>query len=330
MHNSKSSLVIAAWVIVASFVLLTAATFAWMGIASFYEVSDLDLSIVTENALEIAPDQNGAPGAWSRVLLTEQLIAPDDVLRPVTWSAADKAFYAPRYGVDGRISFLEPYRITDLADPADPQPSAAEGTGDGYLVAIDFWMRTDATEATVYLSAPDMVDSTGMGEGTYVVGVPVWDADAVCHQNGGKGAESVIRIGIMTYDEDYDTGGFYIYEPNADPNADPTPGMDGNPLEGDGTIIRQYASGWSEQDPVLHGSVNYEVGEFFSEDTSLFRLIGDTPRRVTLFVWLEGQDEQCTNRISAGAILANLQLGAITHDDDEIITRPKGGETNGS
>ncbi len=324
MQHNKRSLIFAAWIIVVSFVALSVATYAWMSIATFYEVSDLDLSIVSENALEIAPDENGAPGTWSKVLLTEQLIAPDDVLRPVTWSAEDKAFYAPRYGVDGRISFLEPYRITDLADSQDPTASTG-AAGDGYLIAIDFWMRTDEDMITTYLSVPTMLDSDGMGEGTYVIGVPEWDADAVCHKSGGKGAECAIRIGFMTYDEPYDKGGFYIYEPNAGSDEEPTLGMNGTPLQGDSPLIRQHPSGWTEQDPVLHGSVNYRVGEFFTDNTDLFLLSGESPRRITLYVWLEGQDEQCTNRISAGEILANLQLAAKPYNDHENIIRPEGG-----
>ncbi len=329
MQQNKRSLVIAAWIILASFVSLTAATYAWMSIASFYEVSDLDLTVVTENALEIAPDVNGAPGVWSKVMATEQLIAPDDVLRPVTWSAADKAFYAPTYGLDGRISFLSPHKLTDLSDTDIQAPSAnEEGEGDGYLIAIDFWMRTGASSVTTYLTGEGLREPDRMGEGTYVMGVPVWDADAVCHKNGGKGAEAVIRIGFMTYDESYDDGRFYIYEPNTSADEEPTLGMNGEPLEGDGKLITQNPSTFTEQDPVLHGSVNYQKGTFITQDTEMFRLVSDTPRRVTLFIWLEGQDAQCNNTISAGAIIANLQIGATADNHDQDIIRPEGGETS--
>ncbi len=365
MHKAKRSLILAAWVILISFVALTVATYAWMSIATSYKVSDLDIHVISENAMEIAFDNNGEPGEWMHVVDANRLLDPDATLRPITWSAKDGAFYAPRYGLDGRIGYMDPYLVASVnTDPAEPTSSEAEEeAGDGYLIAIDLWLRTGTSRVVTYLVGPDGLrgdedtivrpsDTTpeaeadtqgnatdtqpetgvatpGAGDGTlggtYVVGLPVWDPDAICHYSGGNGAENVLRIGFLTYDEAYEDGHFYIYEPNAPEDGYVTRGIDGDPLEGEGTLIRQYASTWSEQDPVLHGSVNYHMGEFATEDTEMFSLVANTPRRVTLFIWLEGQDPQCQNSISAGELLLNLQLGAIADNGEDEIIRPERG-----
>ncbi len=321
-------LIVTSWIIILSFVALTAATYAWMSIATFYKVSDVELTVITENALELAIDENGEAGEWRKSISGDELIAPGAVLRPVTWSAEDASFYAPKYGLDGRISGYSKYLVT----PDIPSPSvdeAEEEEGDGYLIAIDLWMRTGAAKITTYLSGPDTVQGDIEGNGTFVIGVPTWDATDVCHKSGGKGAENVVRIGFKTYDyhdingDLYEEGAFYIYEPNT--SADEiTQGMSGAPLEGLGKLIKQSSTGIIENDPVLNGSYDYDNGAFLGEDTHMFDLLAGLPRKVTIYIWLEGFDASCNNSISAGKILANLQIGATTQNNQGGIVRPEG------
>ncbi len=333
MKTTRRMLIATAWVVLVSFVALTAATYAWMSIATFYKVSDIDVNIITENAMEIALDVNGAPGEWVKSLASQDFVPADTALRPVTWSAKDKAFYAPNYGLDGRIDFFGSYLVTQVSTD-DPTPSAnqaEEEEGAGYLVAVDLWFRTGAAKVSTYLSGPDISgEGEEMGNGTFVMGAPVWDAEQICHVNGGKGAENVVRIGFLTYDYYsadgalYQEGSFYIYEPNTSLEEE-TFNTDGQPLHTGGKLIKQGTSTFSELEEVLHGSVNYERGEFISEDAEMFDLLANIPRKVTLFVWLEGQDDHCNNSISAGQILANLQIGATTKNNQPGIGRPEGG-----
>ncbi len=334
MRRTRRMLIMATWVILFSFAALSVATYAWMSIATSYKVSDLELNIITENAMEVAPDEGGQPGEWLKVLSTEQLIDPELGLRPVTWSAKDKSFYAPTYGLDGRIDFFDPHLITSInADIPTPSPAEAEEeAGAGYLISVDFWLRTGAAKITTYLSGPAATGPDSVGDGTYVIGAPEWDAEKGYHINGGNGAEYAIRIGFLTYDYYNEETGklleesrFYIYEPNTAADAAFTPNLDGEPLEGDGKLIRQENSYFTEQEIPLHGSVDYVRGAFIGNDSEMFTLYADIPRRVTMFIWLEGQDAECTNAISAGHILANLQFAASLRNNDENIGRPEGG-----
>ncbi len=327
MTQNKRKLAAATWIICTSLVLLTVATYAWMTIATSFKISDMELNVVTDNAMELALDQNGLPGEWTTVLSLGELLQGQTALRPVTWSASQGIFLAPRYGLDGRPSFLEPIPlqlpeagISSLSDPL--------GTGVGYLIKLDLWIRVGSSQASVYLSEPQK-NGDGLGGGTYVVGAPIWDAQSVLHRNGGKGAENAIRIGFLTYDEEYDAGSFIIYEPNVREDEPPTFSVDGTGLAGDGKLIQQAPSTWSEQDPILHGSVNYQMGSFISSDTTLFKLEAGVPRRLTIFIWLEGQDSACTNSISAAQIIANIQFAASTGDDLEDIIRPERGKAYG-
>ncbi len=329
MKRTKRLLVAAAWAILLSFVALTAATYAWMSITSSYRVSDLDVFVITENALEIAADNNGAPGEWKKALVADEIMPTDPVLRPVTWSDTERVFYSPGYGIDGRTNFDVKSIVATTEQSLTPSADKAENAdGVGYLVAADFWVRTGSSRATVYLSGPISDDGVEISKGTYVVGAPQWDGEK--HSSSGNGAERVVRFGFMTYDyydnsgNLIDEGGFCIYEPNT-VASEQTKDAAGNSLEGGSKLIKQTSSTFTDLNPPLENEVEYQTGDFLTDDTKMFTIKGNIPRRVTLFIWLEGYDESCDNTISAGKLLANIQISGDTQSNQQGIGRPKGG-----
>ncbi|NCB53055.1 MAG: hypothetical protein EOM54_14455, partial [Clostridia bacterium] len=114
--NNRRKLTLAFWIVLASFVTLTTAAYAWMSIASTVKVTDLALNVVTDNALELAPDADGVAGEYTTVMQMTALADPDAVLKPVTYSAQRDAFLEPDYGWDGRADFSDPLVITETQD----------------------------------------------------------------------------------------------------------------------------------------------------------------------------------------------------------------------
>ena len=326
MIQNKTKLIVALMITIFSFVLLTTAAYAWMSIASTLKVTELALTVVANNNLEIAENVNGAAGEWTSVMNMSDLLNNEIVLRPVTYSDLREAFLAPRYGFDGRPNFSDPILITQTGAPIPSSDEAEEGggTGNGYLLAYNFWIRS-GTNCAVCLTEPKEISEDLMGGGTYVIGKPIWNADAVKHEDGGRGAQYALRIAFKTYDEsDGSEGTFVIYEPNADGNGkyETTKSIDGTETLTDlKRLIQQHESGWSEQNPILRDNVDYQVGSFSSETTELFKLKIESPRLVTLYVWLEGQDKDCINSISMGEILVNLQFTGDQGLSDDIVSR---------
>ncbi|NCB52311.1 MAG: hypothetical protein EOM54_10570 [Clostridia bacterium] len=325
MNQIKQKLTIAFWIVIASFLLLTTATYAWMSIASTMKVTDLALNVVTDNELELAPDVNGASGEWTTILQMPEALVGNAVLKPVTYSSLQDGFLTPRYGLDGRPDFSDPLLI-DLTQTGTSLPSsdeAEEGEGTGYLFAFDFWVRTGASDCTVHLSEPREVSQGLAGDGSYVIGKPAWNASAVRHDDGGSGAQNALRIAFRSYDEsDGSKGKFVIFEPNADSGGGyaPTSSIDGaEALIDEKSLIIQSASGWSEQYPVLRDHVNYQIGDFMTENTGLFTLKAGHARHVTMYIWLEGQDKDCNNSISAANVLINIQFMAEAGAEDYSI-----------
>ena len=49
-------------------------TYAWLGVSRIPFVSDVALTVMTDSAIQIAPDENGAPGEWSSYLDVSALL----------------------------------------------------------------------------------------------------------------------------------------------------------------------------------------------------------------------------------------------------------------
>lgn len=328
MSENRNKLLLLGWMSVILLVMLTTATYAWLEISSTPTVSDLALSVVTDNALEIAPDEGGTPGEWGTILDLSELSALTAPLKPATYLAAEGAFYAPNYGWDGRADFSAPIRLTDqngaLFSSADAAEDAEEN---GYLFTCDFWVRAQAANCTVSLTPAVRREDGALGSGTFVMGEPVWDTSRYIHKEGGGGAQYAIRVAFRidpAEDEEHADGEpiWIFYEPCVE-EGESTRSADGSEdFWGNHKVIRQSPSSWSECSPVLRDTVNYEPGKFLSSDLSLFSMKADSPRHVTLYIWLEGQDEDCTNRISEGRIFSNIQFSATMNNNTQPV-RPE-------
>ena len=323
--SNRKKTFIALYVTLISFIVLVVASYAWMTFASSPIVSNLAMSIVTENVLVLAPDVDGAPGEWGSILDVADLLGETDItLKPVTFSAAERRFYAPRYGLDGRTDFNNPIALFDLSDDARGSEATADAEGPrDTMLAFRFWMRTDSSDCVVYFKQAAQQNEGDLGAGTFVIGEPLWDADAILHRENGNGAQNAIRVAFCFGPNAVsDETTIVIYEPNADSSGAvvSTFSVDGNGsmLEGNNKLIRQSTSTFSEADPVVNDTVLYSPGEFLTEDYSLFALPAGIDQPVTMYVWLEGQDADCVNAISSGSIFANIQFQAKLSQLDPV------------
>lgn len=294
--------------------LLTAATYAWFSLSTTPRVSDLGVHITSAHGLELAASPDAQQ--WTRQLDFLNLVDETAPLRPATWSEANQQFFAATYGADGRL--------TDQWQPLTDSNNANRDSVYGYYTKITFYART-GQYLTATLSPAVAVEEGLQGAGTYVIGTPIWNGQKILHDNGGSGAECAVRIGLRITRVDPEGNPladqipqFIIYEPNADAHIEgqtgyvPTPSIDGtDSLVPEDRLILQTASSWKEAYPVQRDVLIHELGEF-TTPTQLFQLSPEEIVQIDLYLWLEGQDVDCTNRIDSAQILANIQLGSTT------------------
>lgn len=293
------------------FTLVTVASYTWFTISRTPQVSDMNLYVNSSSRLELSMDPLAEE--WILQLDLQDLMPASTPLRPITWVDEEQRFYAAAYGIDGRLLDFSKW------EPLTDERHANKNTMEGYYIKLTFYAR--ATQGVdVSLTPAIEVDQGINGSGTYLIGAPVWNETDVRHDNGGLGAETAVRIGIRITSVD-DKGvpngsdsKFFIYEPNCDAHIDgsegyvATPSVTGAPaLISENFLIRQTASTWTESDPVQHGVVVKDLGDF-QGDTKLITLKGGEMVRMDIYIWLEGQDVDCVSLIRDAQILASLQF----------------------
>jgi len=318
------------------FLLLTVASYTWFSLTATPRVSDLNMYVATTNGLQLAIDPT--QDDWVLQLDFVEIVDETAPLRPVTWSNENQQFFAAVYGMDGRL--------TGQWEPLTDRRNANKNNLDGYYTLCTFYGRT-GTNCRVSLSPAVEVDDGIDGSGTYLIGTPVWNQETVSHENGGQGAETAIRVGIRITPVDGQGEEledreplFYIYEPNADLHISQEAGYvvtrsidsllddtqdavqsdeeDPVPLVPEEQMIIQTASTWTEAYPVERTVVIKDLGEF-TTDTKLIDMSAGEMVRFDVYIWLEGQDIDCTNQINQAQILANLQFTAETDGQSGLV-----------
>lgn len=290
--------------------LMVTATYTWFTISRTPRVSNIGLYINAPTGMVISPSPDGG---WGHRLDFSELVPQTSPLRPVTWSEEEQCFYAAQYGADGR----QTGQWIKLSD----RINANRDDVYGYYIKITFYATTD-TDVQVKLTEAMAVEEGVDGTGTYLIGTPVWDSENILHSDGGSGAQNAMRIGLRITPmsdgvEQNDQSVFYIYEPNADTHIDgtegyvSTPSIDGGEsLVPSDRLITQTTTTWTEADIVQRDVVVKDMGQFTSP-TDVFQLDAMQIVKIDMYVWLEGQDVDCDNRIGHEAqIMANVQFFA--------------------
>ncbi len=316
VNGQRKRRVVYIWILLMLSVLLVAASYTWFSISRRPRVSDMKLYVNAPVGLELASAYNSEE--WVQQLDFNDLVKETSILKPATWSQEKNRLMTIAYGLDGRM--------TSQWEELNDEDNANKQSSDGYYTMCTVYARSDEP-MNVSLSPAVQLSDGSSGAGTYVVGTPEWDGSTVRHEDGGSGAQYAIRVGLRITPVDPGTGQatgqaeFFIYEPNCDQHVvqagqssaetgyAATPSIDGtDSLIDDAHLIRQTTSTWTEADPVQRTVVMYQLGEFLT-DTRLFSLQQNGMVRMDIYIWLEGQDIDCTNVIgNAAKIFASIQL----------------------
>lgn len=323
-------------ILILALIAVVSSTQAWLEVSRVPFVSDISVSVISENALLIAPDTTGVPGEWSTYLDASEYLTGMAPLYPATYK--DGAFYKVVYGETGQVGDLTELTEEDINvfKSENPEESLSlEDSSVGYLLRLNFWLKTEGTKAFVNLSGPTKTEDGQLRGGTYAVGEPIWNDATLKHVDGGSDSQYSLRMGFLIQHTDRDcrpigNAEFFIYEPNADIHYEEsnngkiltTKNADGGAYIDASHLITQYASTWEETKPVLADTVVYNVGDFLNSP-NLFHISETEYINATLYIWMEGQDEDCiAAAVDEGAsILANIQFGAIEDERGQGVTR---------
>lgn len=325
-QRQKRRTIIYLYVLFALLVLLVTASYTWFSLSRTPRVSSMEMNVSASVGIQLAETYDAEDEAWGQVLDFQNLIGEETILQPASWSARQNSFVTAYYGTDGRTIQNKFTLLTD-------EQNANRSDEHAYYVKGTFYARSD-TAVSVSLGEAVEVNEGVNTAGTYVIGTPVWNDQRILHEDGGFGAETAIRVGLRITPIDaltgraYDASEFYIYEPNYDVHMDEnitgdviTESVDGGNYEDTAYMIYQTASTWTEAYPVQRDVTVKSLGEFVS-DTYLFSLEADEMVKIDLYIWLEGQDVDCTNLIDEAQIVANVQFDAEYGGQSGLVDIP--------
>lgn len=267
---------------------LSTATYAWFTMNNKPKVLNLALSVAAAGDLLIADDLGGGPGEYDEELdlkgATQKFPMEEVQLNPVT-TTDGQIFYAPVY--TGKT-------VTGVEEITDP----------------DELNQQYVYEKTFYLKAGSLKNSKGkrVAQGamkTYEIMLlgPEQDGEEVsgCAVRQGEGSESTvpgdtaansIRISFEVEGQD-----IVIWEPNSDKHNTDTEKAIDNVRDSYGTYktLQQTSDG------------NFIDGEDGNSE-KLFEIEEEQDVKVTMRVWMEGTDEDCTNSNELDEIIGNIQF----------------------
>ena len=269
---------------------LSAATYAWFTLNNKPKVYNLALTANGSADLLIADDLGSGPGEYGDELdlqTARQDPYPMDemLLNPVTTEDV-KTFYAPIY--DGNA-------VTDKEEVRDDE------LNESYVYQKTFYLKATSlknnqgktvTRNTRYYD----IMLLGPDQGEEYTGCQIKQADG-SRTEGGATAANSIRIAFILGDGQSGQDEIKVYEPNSDQHN--TGEYADNRLP---SSFGGYAT--MKQPSALGGFENGEDGR----SETLFTIQEEVDVKVTMLVWVEGTDVDCTNSIQMDDIVGNIQF----------------------
>ena len=266
---------------------LSTATYAWFTLNNKPRVYNLSLTAGGAADLLIADDLGGGPGEYGDFLdlktANQTPVAMDEMeLNPVT-TADIKTFYEPVYNGES---------VTDTKEITDEKT-----LNESYVYQKTFYLKAGSLKTGSGKKVSTNVKSydimlLGPEQGEENTGCVIKQA-ADSSAEGGATAANSIRIAFIVEGQEE----IAVYEPNSDQHN----GGD----SATNSIPSQYGGYKTLKQPAAGGE--FEGGEGGNSD-KLFTIKEDEDVLVTMLVWIEGTDDDCTNSIQMDEIIGNIQF----------------------
>lgn len=266
---------------------LSTATYAWFTLNNKPKVYNLSLIAGGAADLQIADDLGGGPGEYGDELnLQEANKSPSDMeqmeLNPVTTQNA-VTFYSPIYSGD---------TVTGADEITDKQM-----LNESYVYEKTFYLRA----GSIKTGSGKKVGGGNKSYDIMLLGPKQEEEYTGCvieqandsQAEGSDTAANSLRIAFLVEGQDA-----AIYEPNSGKSnsSNERAGDNVKGQYGDYDTLKQPGPGEA-----------FEGGEN-GNSKKLFTIREDEDVKVTMLVWIEGTDEDCTNSIQMDKIIGNIQF----------------------
>lgn len=274
--------------------MLSAATYAWFTLSDTAKVSNLTMTVGDVTGLQIAVDDEGAPGTYGNELKygdgegsSYQITG---TLLPATLISMADGIKKPVYDPAGSGA------VTNVADVETGEilKNGSLSSATGYYYETTFYLKSLGKDIDVQLKKGENLSGTGVQKETETeTGTYVLNKYTQSSSNNGSthiGAKAV-RIWLT------DGTNSIIYQPNSNLTNDSN------------TYTRaDDEREWTTEAPT---DVQKADGSFEKKQGKL-SLQANTDTKITMRIWIEGTDTFCGNEIKLENIIAQLQFEEAT------------------
>ncbi len=303
--------------------LLSAATYAWFSLSNLARVSNLTMTVSEADGLRVAlnkgTDDNPttpAESEWSgSISLAETVV--NGVLKPAT-TANGLIFQRPQYSDEGVVTGFITGDSVNMLDKTNTANLA--NAAEGYYCRYTFWMEALKEDAVVHLSRGANLDQDSR-TGTYIVRNAAKRAEKTAAQQAKSAVDATLatRVSIIagtmgataptTSENDYHA--YKIYEPFA---AAHTLGATSVSQASVSPTLASVYPATADYIMKQNADGTFAGGTTAGGSQGLFKLKADTPTLITLYIWIEGSDEDCINQIELDDLIMQLQFDKGAND----------------
>lgn len=245
---------------------ITTATYAWFTLSNSTSVQSMEVRVGTGTKLMVSTSDSGTlADPWNGYVseLTTEMV--NDALYDQCGYRLDDIRLWPLSSGDGYHLYTQQGNVSG--------PASAPETK--YYLDLDLWFRS-SVDMDVYLN--EDVSSVGADDGTLI-------SSKDDNTNAQSPVDHAARMSFTTYDSggDPNTDAIVIYEPNKSGDTN----LNGRAKADGGAVQNTFTE--------LGDNTGLQLSQ------AVFSLKADTPKQVTIRLWIEGEDPQCVNGNGTGA-----------------------------
>lgn len=287
-RDAKNALVM----VIVMAAMLSTATYAWFTLTNNATVTGMQMTAGGSSGLKVS--KTGEDGTWKDAIdLTQTGEDGEVVTQQINQVTVKKGtegfvpeFYSPVYTAGaGNTAVVSGVEAIDAADLTN------------YVAKYEYYLKTEAQESApvglVIGKMPGATETTGLNNN----GDPLIDGSFVkaTEESDTDTAAYAVRIGLVV------DGKMYIYEPNNDGTI-----ANGSKATAEGEASNDYEATVSS---TKDGTVT--IGGADGKSDKLFTVTNTEGTKVTMYVWIEGTDNECVDQIKADDIEAQVQFTIV-------------------
>lgn len=260
--------------------MMSTASYAWFTMTSSPTVTNMQMTATSSAGLKISTEESGR--YYDAVEIESDDTTPLK-LKPVS---PQNGGFAEAVYQGNEVIGLKTSNVSDLTD---------------YVAVYECYLKAEGEPVQVGIICGNATTQSGKNmevdnNNTAVIGGSIVRTKVASSGDDAAVAANAIRVGIKP-----DQGNMIIWEPNKDQT---TSSSNKATVSSMPTLTTHISSD-------VNGTIEVGCADGETNISGSFFEVGDEAKKVTIYIWLEGYDNECVNEIQTNDIEAQIQFTVV-------------------